>query len=262
MEVIIEKTSEQVADKIVGRIKNLINRKRNPVICFPRGETPKLIFKKMIEGYKKEEMDFSETIIFSLEEYLGLTKDHPESIFNYFKKNLLDHTNFQEENMFLIDGKPSNIVAEFRKVEEATRDSGGIDLQILGIGEEGHIGMNEPGSSLSSRTRVKPLTSSTIEKLSSTFKTKNTTPEFCITMGIGTIMDAKEIALVAYGKEKAKAIKECVEGPVTASFPASIIQMHPKAKIFLDDESSSLLERKEYYKWAYTNKNKIHDYLK
>ncbi len=261
MEIIIKKDKEEIAEEIINRIKELIKKKRHPVIGLPTGNTPKIIYKKMIEEYEKKNIDFSDIVIFALDEYLGIHLDHPASTREYFRKNLLNHINVKEENLYFINGTPDNIEEECRKVEENIRDRGGIDFVILGLGQDGHISFNEPGSSLTSRTRVKPLTQSTIKHLSQFFGNEEKTPRFCITFGLGTIMDAKEIALIAYGYHKAVAIKKCVEGPISASFPGSIVQMHPKAKIFLDDESANLLDEKEYYKWAYENKHKMFDYL-
>ncbi len=262
MEIIIKNNSEEIAEEILARIKSLVNKKRHPVIGLPTGNTPKILYKKMIEAYEKKEVSFSDVVIFSLDEYLGIPLEHPASTREYFKKNLLNYINVKEENLYFINGTPENIDEECRKIEENIRDRGGIDFMILGLGQDGHISFNEPGSSLTSRTRVKPLTQSTIKHLSQFFGNEESTPRFCITFGLGTIMDAKEIALIAYGEHKAVAIKKCIEGPITASFPGSIVQMHPKAKIFLDNESASLLDEKDYYKWAYENKHKMYDYLK
>ncbi len=262
MEIIIKETPEKVADEILKRLKKIINKKRHPVIGLPTGNTPKIIYKKMIEAHKKGEMDFSDIIIFAHDEYVGIPGNHPNSTKTYFKENLLNELNIPEKNLFFINGTPDDLKVECRKVEEAIRDVGGIDFQLFGIGKDGHIGFNEPGSSLNSRTRVKPLTFSTIRYLSKIFGSEEETPRFCITMGVGTIMDSKEVAIVAFGYEKKDAVKRCVEGPITSAFPASIIQMHPKAKVYLDEKAASLLDEKEYYKWAYENKEKMYDYLK
>ncbi len=262
MEIIIKETPEKVADEILKRLKKIINKKRHPVIGLPTGNTPKIIYKKMIEAHKKGEMDFSDIIIFAHDEYVGIPSNHPKSTKTYFKENLLNELNIPEKNLFFIDGTPDDLKVECRRVEEAIKDVGGIDFQLFGIGKDGHIGFNEPGSSLNSRTRVKPLTFSTIKYLSKFFGSEENTPRFCITMGVGTIMDSKEVAIVAFGDEKKEAIKRCVEGPITSAFPASIIQMHPKAKVYLDEKAASLLDEKEYYKWAYENKEKMYDYLK
>jgi glucosamine-6-phosphate deaminase len=146
--------------------------------------------------------------------------------------------------------------------EETIKSTGGIDVQILGLGTNGHIGFNEPSSSLSSRTRVKTLTLKTIESNRSLFKNEEDMPRFCITMGIGTIMEAKTILLLAFGNNKSEAIAKCIEGPVTASVPASILQLHPDVKMIIDEEAASSLSQKDYYKWVYSNKNRVNDYLK
>ncbi len=225
------------------------------------GRTPLGVYTRLTELHKKGEMDFFEVVAFSLDEYLGLKEDHPHSFAYYMKKNLYRHINIKRENIFRLHGTPEDIDRHCQEYEEKIKSFGGIDIQILGIGKNGHIGFNEPSSSLSSRTRVKTLTQETIEANSRLFKDKNEVPRFCLTMGIGTIMEAKMIILLANGKEKSQAIAKSVEGPITASVPASILQLHPQAKIIIDLEAASLLKRKNYYQWVYENKGRVNDFL-
>jgi glucosamine-6-phosphate deaminase len=178
------------------------------------------------------------------------------------RRNFYEHINIKKENIFRLEGKPENIETLCQEYEERTQSFGGIDIQILGIGRNGHIGFNEPSSSLSSRTRVKTLSQETVEDNARFFKRGEDVPRFCLTMGIGTVMEAKMIILLASGKNKSKAISKSIEGPVTASVPASILQLHPQAKIIVDEDASSFLTRKEYYKWVYKNKERVKDFLK
>jgi glucosamine-6-phosphate deaminase len=257
MDVIIKKNYEEICDEAVQIIHESWEKKKNLVLGFATGRTPLGVYQRLIELNKKEEMDFLRIITFNLDEYLGLDESHPQSFAYYMDKNLLRHVNIRRENIFRLNGKPHDIEKHCQEYEEKIRAVGGIDLQLLGVGRNGHIGFNEPGSSLTSRTRVKALTQNTIEANASLFKRKEAVPRHCLTIGIGTILDAKQILLLASGKEKCYAIKGCVEGPITASVPASALQLHPQTKIIVDEEAAWLLDRKDYYKWDYENKLKF-----
>ena len=254
MEIIIEATKEMAADKIVEKIVSLVNIKKYPVISLPSGKTPLIVYQKMAEAYKRGEVDFSETLVLALDEFLGIPHDHPCSTFSYFQENLINQTNIDPRNIYLIDGRPTNLKSECRRVEEQIRDLGGIDIQILGIGRDGHIGFNEPGSSLTSRTRVKPLAQSTRDNLVSLFGAPEKVPPFCITLGIGTIMEARTNLLLAFGAQKAQALAEAAEGPVTAMNPASALQLHPDTRVCLDEAAATQLKRADYYRWVFANK--------
>ena len=152
--------------------------------------------------------------------------------------------------MYIPSGTVDEVEVYCQWYEEEIRRAGGIDLQILGIGRDGHIGFNEPGSSLSSRTRVKSIAPETIEDNARFFKDKSQVPRYAITMGVGTIMEAKECVLLASGESKAEAIRKCVEGPICAECPASILQLHPRVIVILDEEASQRLNKKEYYRYV------------
>ena len=257
MDVIIKKNYEEICDEAVRIIHESWEKKKNLVLGLATGRTPIGVYQRLIALNKKGEMDFSRIITFNLDEYLGLDESHPQSFAHYMDKNLFQHVNIKRENIFRLKGKPEDIEKHCQEYEEKIRAVGGIDLQLLGVGRNGHIGFNEPGSSLSSRTRPKALTQSTVEANASLFKNKERVPRYCLTMGIGTILDAKQILLLASGKEKFYAIKGCVEGPITASVPASVLQLHPQAKIIVDEEAAWFLDRKDYYKWVYENRLKF-----
>jgi|Deesub1362B_J571_1020462.scaffolds.fasta_scaffold00859_3 glucosamine-6-phosphate deaminase len=262
MEVIITTNYDEICQEAANIILQEWKRKNNLVLGLATGSTPLGVYKKIIELYQKGEIDFSQVVTFTLDEYLGLDEDHPQSFAYFMKKNFFQHINIKKENIFRLKGKPENIETECQKYEEKIKSFGGIDIQILGIGRNGHIGFNEPGSSLSSRTRVKTLTQETIEDNARFFKNKEDVPKFCLTMGIGTIMEAKMIVLLATGRNKSEAIFKCVEGPITASVPASVLQFHPQAKVIIDQEAAFLLTRKDHYQWVYRNKEKVKDFLK
>ena len=262
MEIIIKEDYHHICEEAVGIIHQAWKRKNNLVLGLPTGSTPLGVYRGLIALFKKGEIDFCRVVTFNLDEYLGLKENHPQSFAYYMKKNLFQHINIKKENIFRLSGTPESIDDHCREYEEKIRSYGGIDIQILGIGRNGHIGFNEPSSSLSSRTRVKTLTLETIKANSSLFEDEEGIPRFCLTMGIGTIMEAKMILLLASGQEKSEAIKKSVEGPITASVPGSILQLHPQAKIIIDHEAASLLSRKDYYMWVYKNKERVNDFLK
>jgi len=261
MEVIITSSYDEICEKAARIIQQEWQKKNNLVLGLATGETPLGVYKKIIEMNQRKEIDFSSIIAFSLDEYLGLEEDHPQSFASYMKENFLKHINIKMENIFRLEGKPPDIETHCQEYEEKIKSYGGIDIQILGIGRNGHIGFNEPGSSLSSRTRVKTLAEETIRDNARFFTDEQEVPRFCLTMGIGTVMEAKIIILLASGKGKSDAIKSCVEGAVTASVPASALQLHPRVKILVDEEAGSLLTQKKYYKWVFKNKGRVKDYL-
>ncbi len=262
MEVIITSNYDKICEEAAHIIQQEWQKKNNLVLGLATGETPLGVYKKLTGMNQRNEIDFSSIAAFSLDEYLGLEEDHPQSFAYYMHENFFKHINIKTKNIFRLEGRPSDIEAHCQEYEEKIKSYGGIDVQILGIGRNGHIGFNEPGSSLSSRTRVKTLTEETIRDNARFFTDEREVPRFCLTMGIGTVMDSKMITLLASGKEKSEAIKNCVEGAVTASIPASVLQLHPCVKILVDEEAGSLLTQKRYYKWVFKNKGRVKDYLK
>ena len=212
------------------------------------------VYRQLIRLHQENSLDFSAVSSVNLDEYVGLTGEHEQSYRYYMNDKLFDHVNIQKENTKLPNGMATDIPAECLKYEEYIKKSGGIDLQLLGIGTDGHIGFNEPGSSLASRTRIKTLTRETIEQNGPIFGDNNQVPRHALTMGVGTIMDAHKVVLLATGTSKAQIIADAIEGPITAWVTASILQMHPSAIVVLDEESAANLKNYDYYKWAYDNK--------
>jgi glucosamine-6-phosphate deaminase len=249
MEVIIKSNYDEICGEAADIIQQEWQKKKNLVLGLATGATPLGIYRKIIELHQKNVIDFTDVIVFSLDEYLGLEKDHPQSFAHYMKENFLKHVNIKKENIFRLEGKPADIETHCKEYEERIKSHGGIDIQILGIGRNGHIGFNEPGSSLSSRTRVKTLAEETVNDNARFFENEQDVPRFCLTMGIGTVMEARMIILLASGK-------------VTASLPASTLQLHPEAKVLIDKDASSSLTRKDYYKWVFQNKKRVKNYLK
>jgi glucosamine-6-phosphate deaminase len=183
-----------------------------------------------------------------------LPPTHKQSYHRFMWENLFQHVNISRKNVHIPDGMSSDIPKFCARYEERIRVAGGIDLQVLGIGTGGHIGFNEPTSSLASRTRIKTLTRQTHEDNARFFGSAARVPHHVITMGLGTIMEARQCMLLAFGAKKARAIAATVEGPLTSINPASVLQMHPNAKVCLDETAAAKLKHAEYYRWVYANK--------
>ncbi len=257
MEVIIKPDYEQVCTVSAAIIQEAWERKNRLVLGLATGNTPLGLYKELIGLYKKGEMDFASVVTFNLDEYFGLGEKHPQSFAHYMELNLLRDVNIRRENIHHLDGRTADIEEHCRAYEKEIKRAGGIDVQILGIGKNGHIAFNEPGSALSSRTRLKILTRETVESNRPFFKNAQDVPRFCLTMGIGTILEAKMVLLLASGKGKAEIIARAVEGPVTASVPASALQFHPRVKFIIDEPAASGLLNSPYYRWAYENKDRV-----
>ncbi len=254
MEVIISQDPCSASILAARLISRLISIKPDAVLGLATGSTPLNLYRELIRMHRVDGLDFSRVRTFNLDEYIGLPPDHPASYHSFMEKNFFHDVNIPPGNIHLPDGLASDVPLHCEAYEQAIRDAGGIDLQILGIGSDGHIGFNEPGSSLASRTRIKTLTPGTREDNSRFFGKPEDVPHHVITMGIGTIMESRILALLAFGEGKAKAVGEAVEGAISASNPATVLQLHPNAKIYLDESAASSLERIDYYKWVFQNK--------
>ena len=262
MEVIIKKSYDDICVETAAIIQEAWIRKKNLILGFATGKTPLGLYEKLIGLYNQGGIDFASMVAFNLDEYVGLEESHPQSFAYYMDNRLFRHINMRKENIFRLSGKPADIDEHCRSYERKIRQVGGIDIQILGIGRNGHIAYNEPGSSLSSRTRLKILTPETVEANRRFFEDESQVPRFCLTMGIGTILESKTALLLAAGEEKAAAIALASEGPVTAAVPASALQLHPRAKFIIDEAAASKLKNTDYYRWAYKNKGRALDPLK
>lgn len=250
MEIIIQKESAQAAEIGARIIARQIKEKSDSVIGMATGSTPVSMYQKLIEM----DLDWSQVTTFNLDEYIGLPKEHPQTYHSFMWENLFKHINIDASKVHIPDGNASDIPGHCAEYEAAIVTAGGIDIQVLGIGTDGHIGFNEPSSSLASRTRIKTLTERTVQDNARFFDSAEEVPRHVITMGIGTIMEARTNLLLAFGDNKSAAIAGAVEGPITANNPASILQMHPSVKVCLDDAAAEKLERAHYYRWVYDGK--------
>lgn len=249
MRVVIVPTATDVARFSARHIQQTINRKKDAVLGLATGSSPIALYKELIAKVKAGACSFRNVTTYNLDEYLGLSGDHPQSYRYFMNEHLFKHIDIDRNQTHVPNGDSHNPIQACQDYETQITASGGIDLQLLGIGQNGHIGFNEPSSSLTSRTRVKTLTQDTISANQRFFSEDEFQPYLAITMGIGTIMESREIILIATGENKAAAIKHTVEGPISASCPASILQMHAKALVVVDEAAASQLDNIEFYQY-------------
>jgi len=254
MEVILSKDEAQASHLAARLVARLVCGKPDAVLGLASGASPCGLYRELVRMHREEGLDFARVRAFSLDEYVGLDRDHPCSFARFLRERLLDHVNVAASNVCFPDGTAADLAAHCRAYEEAIERAGGIDLQVLGIGADGHIAFNEPSSSLASRTRLKTMTARTRRDTARAFGGEAHVPVHAITMGIGTILDARTCVLLAFGEGKAPAVAAAVEGPITAICPASALQLHPDVKVFLDEGAASRLERIEYYRWVFERK--------
>ncbi|MDD5262799.1 MAG: glucosamine-6-phosphate deaminase [Methylacidiphilales bacterium] len=254
MEVIIQPDAQSGAQLGARIIEQLIRTKPDAVLGLATGGTPVPLYCELIRIYRAEGLDFSGVTTFNLDEYIGLPPEHPASYHQFMHMYLFDHVNLKKTRIHLPDGMTKDIPAFCREYETAISKAGGIDLQLLGIGHDGHIGFNEPSSSLGSRTRIKTLTEKTVAANRRFFASTKEVPQHVITMGVGTIMEARTCLLLAFGEGKAEAVAAAVEGPVTAMCPASALQFHPQTILIADEPAAGLLKRADYYRRVYAHK--------
>jgi len=250
MEIIIQPDPESAAKRAAQIFIKTIQANPKAVLGLATGSTPLPLYRELIAA----KLDWSGITTFNLDEYTGIGPGHPQSYHSFMSEHLFQHVNINPARIHIPDGLSLDPEASCRQYEEKIRESGGIDLQLLGIGSDGHIGFNEPSSSLASRTRIKTLTERTRRDNARFFGSPQEVPLHVITMGIGTILDTRRVVLLATGEGKADAIAGAVEGPVTAMNPASALQLHERAVICLDEAAASKLQRIDYYKWVYSNK--------
>ncbi len=258
MDIVILKDSEQVATAGARVLQKLLMEKKAAVLGLATGRTPKAMYRQWVINCRESSMSFREVTTFNLDEYLGVQPADVQSYRSYMQRELFDHIDIDQTNTYLpacaADENPLDVGPRY---EATILEKGGIDCQVLGIGQNGHIGFNEPSSSLNSRTRIKTLTRETIESNRQYFDDPATQPELAITMGIATIMDARKILLLATGAAKADAVRQSIEGAISASWPASILQMHERVTVLMDEPAASKLERLDYYHWVQDQKRRV-----
>jgi glucosamine-6-phosphate deaminase len=247
MEIIIRRDADAVAQAAFEVVAESLRARPALVVGLATGRTPLALYARL----RAARLDWSRARFFNLDEFVGLGPDDPKSFARALREALLDGLGVPRSRARLVRGDAPDPARECAAVEAAVRRAGGLDLQILGVGRDGHIGFNEPSSSFGSRTRVKTLAAETIHDAG------GGVPFHAITMGIGTILEARRLLLLATGPEKAGAVARAVEGPMTAEVPASALQLHPRATVVLDDAAASKLARRDYYRFVEANKWRV-----
>jgi len=234
-------SGEQLDEACAGLIGGLIRIKPSAVLGLATGETPLGVYRLLIGDYRNGLVSFRQATTFNLDEYVGLSEVHPKSYHAYMRQNLFNHIDLPPERAHLPNGNASDLAAECRRYDALIEEAGGIDLQLLGIGHNGHIGFNEPGPELIAGTHVVDLAEKTRRANARFFSSVDEVPRQAITMGVGTILKARIIVLIAKGKDKADIVRRALEGPVTTECPASLLQTHPQLVVMLDREAASEL---------------------
>lgn len=254
MEVLIRDTVDEVSLLGAQIVAQLLRRKPHCVLGLATGRTPLRLYGELIRLHQAENLDFSQVITFNLDEYVGLAPDHPQSYHYYMRENLFRHINIPLKSTHIPDGSAHDLRLHCLEYEAAIHAAGRIDLQLLGIGSNGHIGFNEPTGSLCSRTWIKILSEKTLKDNAAHFPNPEEQPRHVVTMGIGTILEAGHCLVLACGSQKSRAVKEMIEGPVSSMCPASALQLHPRVTAIIDASAAALLEQKEHYRWIEQHK--------
>ena len=252
MRVIIQSDYQKLSQWAANHVIERIN-KFNPtpdhkfVLGLPTGSSPVGMYNALVEANRAGRVSFKNVLTFNMDEYVNLAEDHPESYHSFMARNLFDHIDCPKENIHILNGNAKDLAAECANYEKMIAEAGGIDLFIGGIGPDGHIAFNEPGSSLSSRTRVKTLTTDTIIANSRFFDNDiNKVPKLALTVGVGTVMDAREVMILVNGHHKARALQAAVEGSVNHMWTISCLQQHPHAIIVCDEDATDELKHGTY----------------
>ncbi|MHC2999520.1 glucosamine-6-phosphate deaminase [Microbacterium sp. HJ5] len=251
-EIVIVRDEAEAGAAVADEIVRLIRANPETVLGLATGSTPIPVYEALRS--RTTDLDVSRVRGFALDEYVGLDPTHPESYRSVITREVVEPLGLDPARIRVPDGSLEGIEHAGDDYERAIAEAGGVDLQILGIGTDGHIGFNEPGSSFASLTRVKTLTEQTREDNARFFDSIHDVPRHCITQGLGTIMRARHLVMLAFGAGKADAVAAAVEGPLTASLPGSAIQLHPHVTVFLDEAAAGSLAHADYYRYAFANK--------
>jgi glucosamine-6-phosphate deaminase len=253
MEIIILPTAADVARTAADVIEQQVRRGPS-VLGLATGSTPLGTYQELIERHRNSGLSFAQAQAFLLDEYVGLPAAHPQSYHSVIRDEFTDSVDFVPGNVHGLNGMAEDLDAEAAQYEAWITAAGGVDVQILGIGTDGHVGFNEPMSSLGSRTRIKTLTRQTRQDNARFFKHTDDVPNHVLTQGLGTIREARHLLLLAMGEAKAEAIAAAVEGPVAAICPASALQLHPHVSVLVDEAAASRLAHREYYTDTFARK--------
>jgi len=254
MEVVIALAAE-LGRLAADAIESLLRARPTAVVGLATGSSPLAVYDELARRHSEDGLSFAQARAFMLDEYVGLPADHPERYRNVIEKEIASRVDFAPGAVQGPDGLADDVIGACAAYEQAIADAGGVDLQILGIGTDGHIAFNEPGSSLASRTRIKTLTRQTREDNARFFGGDlSQVPTHCLTQGLATIMSARHLVLLASGRGKAEAVHQLVEGPVSAMWPGTVLQHHPHVTVLVDDAAASRLQLADYYRETYAAK--------
>jgi glucosamine-6-phosphate deaminase len=246
---------DKLAELAAGAIEKLLRSRPDAVLGLATGSSPLPIYDELVRLHNDEGLSFAAATAFTLDEYVGLPPEHPQRYLNVIEHEFAQRVDFATGAVQGPDGLAADLAAACAAYDDAIAKAGGVDLQILGIGADGHVGFNEPGSSLASRTRIKTLTEQTRADNARFFAGDvNAVPHHCLTQGLGTIMAARHIVLIATGRAKADAVHQLVEGPVSAMWPATVLQHHPHVTVLIDNAAASRLQLGDYFRSTYAAK--------
>lgn len=255
MEVIIQPDATSIAPVVADAVQALLTHKPDAVLGLATGSSPLAVYDELAERCSAGILSFARAKAFMLDEYVGLGRDHPQRYRNVIEAHFVSRVDFASNAVQGLEGLAENLVEACRAYEAAIAAAGGVDLQILGVGTDGHIAFNEPGSSLASRTRIKTLTAQTRADNARFFDGEiGAVPTHCLTQGLATIMSARHLVVVAAGRGKAQAVHHLAEGAVSAMWPATILQHHPHVSVFIDDAAATRLQLADYYRQTYASK--------
>lgn len=253
MEIVIRPTAAEVHTTVADIVEAYV-RGGHVTLGLATGSSPLGSYQELARRHREEGLDFSGARAFLLDEYVGIPKDHEQSYFSVIRSEFVDHVNLDPALVSSPNGEASSIDAEARRYDAVIAAAGGVDVQLLGIGTDGHIGFNEPGSSLTSRTRVKTLTEQTRIDNARFFDSVDDVPHHVLTQGLGTISEARHLVMIALGEGKADAIAAAVEGPLAAFCPASVMQLHRHVTVVIDEAAATSLKLADYYRYAVEHK--------
>ena len=254
MEVVILEKPSDVGRLAAGHVAEVVRAAPEAVIGLATGSSPAVIYADLARRVRAGEISFALATGFALDEYVGIPREDPQSYASVISREVVGPLGFDPSRVRVPDGCSADVNQAAIEYDQAIAAAGGIDVQILGIGANGHVGFNEPTSSFASRTRVKTLAPRTREDNSRFFTDGSLVPIHCITQGLGTILEARQLVLVAQGAAKAEAIARAVEGPVSSMVPASVLQLHPHATVIVDEAAASQLLLSDYYRYTFANK--------
>ncbi len=255
MEVVIAPDAAAASQVVADVIARVVRSRTAPVLGLATGSSPLGAYSLLIDAHRRGELSAAHASAVLLDEYVGLPIDHPEAYRAFIRRQLVDGIDLPASRLFSPDVNADDLLDACHRYDRLLTELGGVDVQLLGIGADGHIGFNEPGSSLASRTRLKTLTRATREDNARFFDDRQEdVPRHVVTQGLGTVLEARHLLLIACGAAKATPIAEAVEGPVSAMCPASVLQLHPHATVVIDEDAATGLRLAGYYREAYEHK--------